>query len=97
MELRRQSIDDAVAFSRLHALPRLPRAIAIQVRMPAFHLREKRLRDIMEVERSALLRDHGMKEHLEQKITELLAQHRVISSPNRIIYFIGFLDQIWTQ
>ena len=61
-----QPIDDARPLPSFHPFPRLTRAIAVQMRMPAFHLREERLGDIVEIEGAALLGDDRVEQELKQ-------------------------------
>ena len=82
---------------RLHLLPRLPRAVAVQVWMPRFHLRDEAVRDVVHRERAALLGDDGVEEHLEQQIAELLAQLRVVAGANGVVDLVRFFDQVWAQ
>ena len=86
-----------VALLRLHPLPALALAAVVQVRMARLHLREETFRHVAEVECTALLGDHAVKEHLEQQVAELLAQQRVVAGADRVVHLVRFLDQIWAQ
>ena len=48
-------------------------------------------------ERAALLGDHGVEEHLQQQIAELLAQLRVVAGANGVVDLVRFFDEIRPQ
>src|SRR5688572_33235583 len=78
----RQSIANAPALLRFHALPWLPRGVAIEMWMPRFHFGYESGGYITERERSAFLGNDGMKEYLKQHVAELFAQKLVVVESN---------------
>ena len=96
-QVRRQPFFDRGALPRLHLLPGLSLAPLIQVRVPATHLRDQPRRHISDVEGTALLGNHGVKEDLEQDVTELLAHLLVIAFANGLVELVGFLDQVGAE
>src|SRR5689334_9654784 len=67
-QLRRQSIGDALALLRLHPFPRLTHAVPVEMGMPAFHLRDEGVRDVVKIERATLLGNDGVEQDLKQEI-----------------------------
>jgi hypothetical protein len=65
--------------------------------MPAFHLDDETLSDIRGVECPAPFGDHGVKQDLEQQVSELLSKFPVVAGANGIVDFVRFFDEIWTQ
>ena len=62
-------LDAAAALLRLHRFPALPldgllAFRRIEVRVAGAHLRDQRLRDVVQVERPTLLRHDGVEQHL---------------------------------
>ena len=48
----------------------------------------------MHVEGTALFRENGMKQDLQQKVAELLAKFGVVAAANGVVDLVRFLDQI---
>lgn len=93
----RQPFHDGLALPGLHLLPGLPRAVAVQVRMPRAHLGEEAVGDVGQRERAALFRDHRVKQDLEEQVPELFAQTYVVTRLERVVDLVGFLDQVGAQ
>ena len=64
------------------------------MRMPPLHLRDERLRDVVQRERAALLRDHRVKENLQQQIAELFTQSRVVLGEQRLVHLVCLFDEV---
>jgi hypothetical protein len=62
--------------------------------MARLHLRDERPRDVVQRERTPLLGDDGVEEHLQQQVTQLLAQQRVTTGADRVVDLVRFLDQV---
>jgi hypothetical protein len=67
------------------------------MRMARLHLREETFRHVGEVKGSALLRDHAVKQDLEQQVAQLGLQLPVVARPDGVVHLVGFLDQVRTQ
>ncbi len=93
----RETIGDGAARPGLHLLPIGPVAALVQVRMPASHLRNQRVRDVVRVELAVLLGDHRMEEHLEEDVAQLLANRVRVAGSQRIVELVRLLDEIGAQ
>src|SRR4029453_15475795 len=71
-EIRRKPLLDRRALPRLHLLPWLAVPTLVEVRVAALHLGDQAARHVPDIERAALLRDHGMKQDLKKNVAELL-------------------------
>jgi len=49
------------------------------------------------VEGAALLRDHGVKEDLQQDVAKFLLDQRVLADPDGLVQLCGLLDEVWPQ
>jgi hypothetical protein len=67
------------------------------MRMTAFHLHEKTLGHVVQSKGAALLRHHGVKQDLEQQISQLFAQLHVVAAADGVVDFVCFLDEVGTQ
>jgi hypothetical protein len=67
------------------------------MRMPALHLRDEALGDVVQSERAAFLRDDGVKEDLEQQVAQLFPQPGIVAREERVIHFVCFLDEVRAQ
>ena len=94
---RGQSLGDRTALLRLHLLPGLTYAVAVQVGMPRLHFRHEALRHIVQIERTAFFSDDRMKENLQQQVAELFTESRVVAGEQRFVDLVSFLDQVGTQ
>ncbi len=89
------------AFLALHAIPGtgLVRGIhhdgsAENVRVAAHQLVADRVHHVIELERPALAREPGVKNHLEEQIAEFVPERRQVGAFNRIGNLVGFLDRV---
>ena len=96
-EVGRETVDDARAPRRLHLLPRLLHAVAVQMRVSRLHLGDERVGDVVHVERTAFFRENGVKQDLQQKVAELLAEFGVVAASNGVVDLVGLLDQIGSK
>ena len=76
-----QAVDDARTLLRLHLLPRLARALTVQMWMPALHLRDERPGHVVHGERALFLGEHGVEENLQQEIAQLFANGPTTKAP----------------
>lgn len=67
------------------------------MRMPAHELLGNATRNAVEIKTIILLRDLGMKDHLEEDIPEFLFKISIITCLDRGNRFVGFLDEIGDQ
>ena len=70
-------------------------ALRENMRMPPNQLVGDLAAHILDREAPLFARNLRMHHHLEQKVTQLFAQIRVVARPNRLGDFVGFLEQIW--
>ena len=65
--------------------------------MAAPHLCDQPVRDIADVERTALLRDDRVEQHLEQHVAQLLAHLGVVAVADRLVELVRLLDQVGAE
>src|SRR6185312_6431145 len=92
-----QPIRQRLTTFRFHPLPRLLRALAVEMWMSPLHLGYQCARNVAEPECAPLLGEHGMEEHLQQDVAELLAHEWVVLRLDSLIQLVRFLDQIWSK
>jgi hypothetical protein len=96
-EVHRKAVDDTLSLLRLHLLPRLLGAFAVEVRMPALHLRDEGRGDVVHRELALFFGEYRVEENLQQQVAELFAQLGWVAGANGIIYFVRFFYEIRTQ
>src|SRR5438067_6210242 len=73
------------------------RRVAEDVRMPLYHLRRHRLRDLLRVEPAFTGSDLGVHRDLEEQVAELLHHLGVVGGVDRLQQLIGLLEQVGPQ
>lgn len=92
-----QSFHQALTLPGLHPFPRLADAVAVQMRVATFHLRNESFGDVLQRERPALLGDDGMKEDLQQQVAELFAEARVVPGEQCLVHLVRLFYKVWPQ
>jgi hypothetical protein len=67
------------------------------MRMARSHLRDQAGGDVVERERAPFFRHHRMKQDLEEKVADLLAQEVVVANPDGVIQLVSLFEQIGAQ